>query len=607
MINRTLGVENWTNNANGADAGSAGPHRYSQGAVLTPASNIITPTDPLHHVAAGTFHTIALTNIDTSLVNELVLVADGAVTITLSGGNLSGSTASLATNDVIRYILDGATWREDTSDLTGSVLIPPVTITNAASVGNPLTVTNSHAANSGLSISGVGTVGVGVKGSTTGALGIGVYGLATGSGGYGGLFQGDSSTSLQAASNSNTNTQPTVIIKDHPTSQPANTKMLDIQSGAAVSLASIDKEGDITTAGNATLTTETKAVVFEKAAQTAKGRLQGVVYGGGRMTPSILSNASWDGANYNRDDTALPASLYAFSADTDTFTIYTVPAGANPIVWATTLLNVTTTGDIKLGAASAKIIPGVTSLLLRNNADSATNLGITDAGVVTVRAGLTVTAGNIAATAGNLTFGTASSKIIPGATSLVIRNAADSATNVTLTDAGAMTVGQGGTGTATAQVHIDSGSASGGTPLLLLRRNSVSKGLFAVAGSASQHITGDAADELDIYGTGAINFSASPATLHMRLTSTALTVTGNVGIGTSTFGTSATRTLALFNGTVPSTSPADTVQLFSVDLSAGNATLGIRTETAVVTESVTSDRTLSITVNGTVYKLCLKV
>jgi hypothetical protein len=81
---------------------------------------------------------------------------------------------------------------------------------------------------------------------------------------------------------------------------------------------------------------------------------------------------------------------------------------------------------------------------------------------------------------------------------------------------------------------------------------------------------------------------------------------GNVGIGTSSFGTSAQKVLALFNGTAPTTSPADMVQLFSVDLSAGNATLGIRTETGVVTESVTSDRTLMIKINGTNYKVCLK-
>lgn len=87
----------------------------------------------------------------------------------------------------------------------------------------------------------------------------------------------------------------------------------------------------------------------------------------------------------------------------------------------------------------------------------------------------------------------------------------------------------------------------------------------------------------------------------------AMRVNTNLGMGTSTFGTDAVGVIALANGTVPSTSPADMVQLFSVDLSAGNATLGLRTETAVVTEAVTSDRTLSVRVNGTTYKILLKV
>ncbi len=81
---------------------------------------------------------------------------------------------------------------------------------------------------------------------------------------------------------------------------------------------------------------------------------------------------------------------------------------------------------------------------------------------------------------------------------------------------------------------------------------------------------------------------------------------GNVGVGVTVFGTSAATVLGIGNGTEPSTSPADMVQLYSVDLSAGNATLGLRTETAVVTESVVSDRTLSVRINGTTYKLCLK-
>ena len=80
----------------------------------------------------------------------------------------------------------------------------------------------------------------------------------------------------------------------------------------------------------------------------------------------------------------------------------------------------------------------------------------------------------------------------------------------------------------------------------------------------------------------------------------------NIGIKTTSFGTNAVAVLGIATGTAPTTSPADMIQIFSVDASAGNATLGLRTEAAVVTESVTSDRTLQVVLNGTVYKLCLK-
>lgn len=54
-----------------------------------------------------------------------------------------------------------------------------------------------------------------------------------------------------------------------------------------------------------------------------------------------------------------------------------------------------TIGDDKMtvNGASFSVVPGATSFLFRNNADNATNLGITDAGVVTARAGLVATAG----------------------------------------------------------------------------------------------------------------------------------------------------------------------------------------------------------------------
>lgn len=81
---------------------------------------------------------------------------------------------------------------------------------------------------------------------------------------------------------------------------------------------------------------------------------------------------------------------------------------------------------------------------------------------------------------------------------------------------------------------------------------------------------------------------------------------GNVGISTTAFGTSAAGVLGIGNGTEPSSSPADMIQLYSVDLSAGNATLGLRTETAVTAAAAgASDAYLSIRVNGATYKLLL--
>lgn len=57
---------------------------------------------------------------------------------------------------------------------------------------------------------------------------------------------------------------------------------------------------------------------------------------------------------------------------------------------------------------------------------------------------------------------------------------------------------------------------------------------------------------------------------------------GNTGIGTSSFGTSATRTFAMLNGTAPSSSPVDSFQLYSNDVTAGNAAPHFRTENGAV-------------------------
>ena len=63
-----------------------------------------------------------------------------------------------------------------------------------------------------------------------------------------------------------------------------------------------------------------------------------------------------------------------------------------------TLTALTISGDLTMTAAASRLIPGATSFTHRNNANSADNLSITDAGFVTIRNGLTLTAGNVRAT-----------------------------------------------------------------------------------------------------------------------------------------------------------------------------------------------------------------
>jgi hypothetical protein len=84
-----------------------------------------------------------------------------------------------------------------------------------------------------------------------------------------------------------------------------------------------------------------------------------------------------------------------------------------------------------------------------------------------------------------------------------------------------------------------------------------------------------------------------------------ITSAGNLGLGTSTFGTSAATVLAIATGTAPTTGPADTIQIYSTDLSAGNTMLSLFTEGTIVNTNTTAAAThrIAIRVNGTVYYL----
>lgn len=92
------------------------------------------------------------------------------------------------------------------------------------------------------------------------------------------------------------------------------------------------------------------------------------------------------------------------------------------------------------------------------------------------------------------------------------------------------------------------------------------------------------------------------ATTNLRFTAT-----GNLCLGAAAAGSSAANgVLALGNGATAPSNSVDLAQLYSVDLSAGNATLGIATERAVAADiAVASTNSLSIVINGSTYKLLL--
>ena len=100
-----------------------------------------------------------------------------------------------------------------------------------------------------------------------------------------------------------------------------------------------------------------------------------------------------------------------------------------------------------------------------------------------------------------------------------------------------------------------------------------------------------------------INFNNGDVTI--THSSNALNIGGgNVGIGTGTFGTNAATVLGIANGTVPSTSPANMIQVYSKDSSDGatNATLAVRTEQAVeIIGTFTASHKLKIWLNEVEY------
>jgi hypothetical protein len=111
------------------------------------------------------------------------------------------------------------------------------------------------------------------------------------------------------------------------------------------------------------------------------------------------------------------------------------------------------------------------------------------------------------------------------------------------------------------------------------------------------------------HATGEVRFFAAtnyfPTFYSNNAEAARVTTGGNLTLGTTAAGTSATKTLAISTGVAPTTGPADTIQIYSSDLSAGNTVLSLYTEGTPVSVNAVTEAThrIAVRINGTLYYL----
>lgn len=104
----------------------------------------------------------------------------------------------------------------------------------------------------------------------------------------------------------------------------------------------------------------------------------------------------------------------------------------------------TVAGALTMSDTASRIVPGATSFSVRDNGNLNDNLLVSNAGIVTARAGLVAAAGGANITGdetlnGRLVMVPSAAKVVAGATSLSLRNNADNADNLLVADNGNLT------------------------------------------------------------------------------------------------------------------------------------------------------------------------
>lgn len=153
------------------------------------------------------------------------------------------------------------------------------------------------------------------------------------------------------------------------------------------------------------------------------------------------------------------------------------------------------------------------------------------------------------------------------------------------------TTGLGVTGSITASTIIGSGDGAVGTPAFYFTGDT-NTGIYRI-GADNIGVACNGAKVLDVTTTG------------LAITGD-MTTTDNVGVGSTVWGTSAAKVLAIGNGTPPSTSIANGIQIYSADSGKSAASLALFLEDVGGTAGALPPvnwKPFSLRINGTEYVL----
>jgi hypothetical protein len=392
-------------------------------------------------------------------INGTTFTGAANITVTAAAGTLTGTTlnATVVTSSLTSVGTLTSLTVSGTVTLTAaaSKIVPGATsfsIRNNADLADNLLITNAGAVTirAGLTVTtGGATVSAGgavIAGQITGTYaGTSLYVSGTAANTYATRIHANTTTDqsygliLLAGTSVNDNA---IVILD----ALGGGVLFQIKGNGATAFA-----GALTGITTLAATTVTAALVGNASTATALA------------TPRAINGVNFDGT---------AAITVTAAAGTLTGTTLNATVVTSSLTSVGTLTSLTVSGTVTMTAAASKVVPGATSFAVRNNADSADNFIVTDAGAVTFRSTVggitTLTATTLAGTlstaaqanvtslgtltslttSGTVTMTAAASKIVPGATSFSHRNNADSADNLLISDAGAVTVRAGLTVTA---------------------------------------------------------------------------------------------------------------------------------------------------------------